>query len=571
MTTGREGDDPGERSGTAGRAIAQRRVRALANRPWRRIAIVALVSLGLGWAVSGDLLYDSMIGLDASHFPAGEWIQKTFAPGARHAVGGIVLAAAFLLLLGVAGFWLGRPRPGAGSGTHPGRRRFLIGSFAGSATFLAGLAGALGHALLGLGKRGDGWLGVQARVSSNEGVVKTHPTWQESWRGARVEAYARLGRTGWRISDTVLGAGRLRLDDWQLVRAALERGINYVDTAPDYSAEGSERAVGRALEGYPRDQVFLATKFCTSIGHLPVGTSVARYKQAVEGSLRRMGTDYVDLVHIHSCDEVERLMDENVHEAFDQLKAEGKARFLGVSTHTPRLVDVAERAIGSGRFDVMMLAYHHGIWPEIGALIERAHREQDMGIVAMKTLKGARHRNLSEFHDANTYAQAALKWVHANPAVSCAVISFFERQHLDEYLSASGAVLTPADVSILERYDRAIVGSYCAPHCGACLPSCPEDVPIHDVLRHRMYFEDYHDERNAMDLYARLEVDAAACLGCDAPCLGSCPIGIAIPERTRGAHALLSSPPRPAKRPVAGAGMPPAPRDGPAVSDQSLA
>ena len=65
-----------------------------------------------------------------------------------------------------------------------------------------------------------------------------------------------------------------------------------------------------------------------------------------------------------------------------------RARFLGVSTHTPRLVQVANQAIDSGLFDVMMLAYHHGIWSKLNEIILRAHQEQDMGIVAMKTLKG---------------------------------------------------------------------------------------------------------------------------------------------------------------------------------------
>ena len=130
--------------------------------------------------------------------------------------------------------------------------------------------------------------------------------------------------------------------------------------------------------------------------------------------------------------------------------------------------------------------------------------------------------------------------MHSNPKVSCAVISFFEQQHLDEYLYASGRSLSNVDVATLQSYDRAILGSYCAPHCGACLSSCPEEVPIHDVLRHRMYFEDYHDERNAMELYSKLEVNAEACAGCSAPCLGSCPLGIPIPEKTKGAHQLLS-------------------------------
>ena len=149
--------------------------------------------------------------------------------------------------------------------------------------------------------------------------------------------------------------------------------------------------MGRAIKGV-RDKLFIATKFCTPVGHLPAGTPVAEYKAVVEGSLKRLGTDYVDLVHIHSCNEIARLMDENVHEAFDRLKQDGKVRFLGFSSHTPNLEEVANVSIDSGRFDVMMLAYHHGIWPNQMEIIARARRDQDMGIIAMKTLKGAPSR-----------------------------------------------------------------------------------------------------------------------------------------------------------------------------------
>ncbi len=509
----------------------------------RKIGIVAIVAALAGYAISGNFLYRAVIGLDASAFPAGDWIQRTFAPDMSNAVGGVFLGLLTLGLIPIVAIVIVLLARDRGEGpAEPGRRRFLEAAAVGSSALVAGLVGAFANALFGIGKKGGGWWAINNGISSDEGVVKTNPIWEDAWKSARVEGYGRLGRTGWRVSDTVLGAGRLRGDEaWKIVTAALDRGVNYIDTAPDYSTAGSERVVGRALRDFPRDQVFLATKFCTPIGHLPAGTPVARYKEVIHDSLRRLGTDYVDLVHIHSCDEVGRLMDENVHEAFDQLKAEGKARFLGVSTHTPRLVEVANTAIDSGRFDVMMLAYHHGIWPQLGQIIDRAHDEQDMGIVAMKTLKGAKHRNLEGYRDGNTYAQAALKWVHENPNVSCAVISFFEMQHVDEYLYASGKTLSSEDVAILERYDRAIVGSYCAPHCGACLESCPEGVPIHDVLRHRMYFEDYRSEKDAMSLYANLEVDASACAGCSAPCLGSCPLGIPIPDRMKGAHELLST------------------------------
>ena len=89
-------------------------------------------------------------------------------------------------------------------------------------------------------------------------------------------------------------------------------------------------------------------------------------------------------------------MDENVHEAVDRLREQGKVRHMGVSTHTPNLAEVANAAIDSGRFDVMMLAYHHGAWPTQLDIIERA-AQKGIGIVAMKTLKGAKHNGLADF------------------------------------------------------------------------------------------------------------------------------------------------------------------------------
>jgi predicted aldo/keto reductase-like oxidoreductase len=189
----------------------------------------------------------------------------------------------------------------------------------------------------------------------------------------------------------------------------------------------------------------------------------------------------------------------------------------------------------------MMVAYHHGLWSPLPSLIERARREQDMGVVAMKTLKGAKHHGLAGFReDADAYSQAALRWALSNPDISCAVISFYELQHVDEYLAASGGQLGADDLAVLERYDQQIFGSYCAPHCGACLDRCPEKLAIHDVLRYRMYSEDYGWHREGSRLYAQLERNASVCTSCSAPCLGSCPVGVPIPERTRDAHRILT-------------------------------
>jgi hypothetical protein len=515
----------------------------------RTVVIGCLVfAIIAGYFVVGHYLYKVPIGLNQSGFIAGELlhdIATAIQPGAMNAMSGIVLLGLSVLAIGAIGFFVTRSavRKRVAS-VDPDRRSFLTGAGAGAGVALGSitLAGATAamRGFFGVGVSGNGWADVGKHINDKD-IAFTHPEWKDSWKGATIQNHRRFGRTEWNVSDIVLGTGRIKDENGERVaRAAIERGINYIDTSPDYSAAGSEQAVGKAIQGH-RDKLFIATKFCTPLGHLAPGTSVEHYKQAVEASLQRLGTDYVDLCHIHSVDSVERLMDENVHEAFDQLKQEGKVRFMGFSTHTPNLVEVANTGIDSGRFDVMMLAYHHGIWAPLAGIIARARAEQDMGVVAMKTLKGAKHQGLADFRDeADSYTQAALKWALSNPDVSCAVISFFEQQHVDEYLFASGRPVSIADRKILEKYDRQILGSYCAPHCGECLDSCPEGLPIHDVLRHRMYFEDYGWEKEGMRLYSKLEKNAAACASCSAPCLGSCPTGIPISERMTGAHELLT-------------------------------
>ncbi|RIK98337.1 MAG: hypothetical protein DCC71_21035 [Proteobacteria bacterium] len=504
------------------------------------------LAAAVGFWIAGPVLYRTFIGLDASAFPGGallEAVGRRLIPGAAFSTAGLLLAIVCVLpVAALAFFWV---RGARRAQTDRSRRTFLTGAASGAGAALvaggAGIGVAFGRALLGWGNEGRGWRGPAGEIFGGD-VVETHPAWREEWKGARVRAYRRLGRTGVEVSDISLGTGAIGRENGEaIVREALARGVTYLDTSPDYSGSGSEQAIGRALRGQDRSRLFIATKFCNPAGHLPTGTPVAQYKEAIEASLGRLGTDYVDLVHVHSCDEIDRLMDPNLHEAFDRLKEEGKARFLGFSSHTPNLEQVAAKAIESNRFDVMMLAYHHGIWPALGELIGRARRERDMGIVAMKTLKGAKHHGLAGFREqAPAYSQAAFKWTLSNPDVACLVVSFFEPQHVDEYLYASGAPMTSRDHALLREYDAQIAGTYCPPHCGACLDSCSEGVAIHDVLRFRMYFEDYGWEKRAMQQYAQLGKNASACLGCAAPCTGSCPVGISIQPRMLDSHELLS-------------------------------
>jgi hypothetical protein len=495
------------------------------------------LGLLLAYTLGGDLLHDLVEGGQRSILP----LWKLWTPLAALLV---AVAASFTRVRrpvceqcdAVAPAWLLAPltRERSTDAIAGSTRRSFLRALGASGTAL----GAAVAGLLTAVARNRGWLPVANDFFLTE-VEKTAPHPRPEWHGAHITSYRRLGRTNAMVSDISLGSGNI--NDVEVARAALDHGITYFDTAPDYSDTHSERVLGEAMKGR-RDKLFLATKFCVADGHLPNDTPVPKIIEAVEASLHRLQTDHVDLIHVHSCDRVERLLAPNIHEAFDRLKEQGKVRFLGVSTHTPNLEAVANAAIDSGRFDVMMLAYHFGMWPSFGHILEKA-KAHDVGIVAMKTLKGAKHVNLANFRDeASAYSQAAFRWVLSNPNVSCLVVSFSKPQHIDEYIYASGTALRPTDVALLHRYDELTAGDYCQPHCGACLDSCTYELPINDILRYRMYFKDYGWEKEGMRLYAKLERSAAACVGCGAPCANTCPIGVPIQEKMLDAHRVLSLP-----------------------------
>ena len=410
--------------------------------------------------------------------------------------------------------------------THdPDRRRFLRST-------ALGIAGGGSALAAGCEYRTQLFL---LRDAETEAEVKS-----PDWQGSRVRAYRPLGKTGVAMSDISFGTSGL--DDVSVVKRALERGVNYFDTSPDYSRAGSERVLGEGIKGHPRDQLFIASKFCTPDGHLGDDVSPQQVIAAVEGSLGRLGTDYLDLAHVHACDSVERLMNPAIHEAAERLKEQGKLRFVGVSSHTPHLETVMRHAVDSGRFDVIMVAYNFENWPDLTSIFHDAH-ERGVGVVAMKTLKGARHTVLSEFtpSERESFSQAAFAWVLSNPDVSGLVVSINSLAQIDEYLGASGRPATDADVALLERYDQLASRDYCRPGCGACLSSCPDGVPIDDVLRFAMYDETYRQQRLAMAEYARLPaaVDAGRCTTCSAPCEAACPFEIPIGAKLRAAHERL--------------------------------
>src|SRR5690606_8090423 len=137
------------------------------------------------------------------------------------------------------------------------RRRFLAGAAATTGGVLAGGAASV------LAIRG--WVTTTGPALQQD-VPQTDPNPRDAWKGSRIQSYRRLGRTDFEVSDISLGSGRIKGEVGEkIAREAIERGVNYFDTAPDYSEAGSELALGRAMKGH-RDKMFVATKFCTPEG-----------------------------------------------------------------------------------------------------------------------------------------------------------------------------------------------------------------------------------------------------------------------------------------------------------------
>jgi hypothetical protein len=372
--------------------------------------------------------------------------------------------------------------------------------------------------------------------------------------GARVERYALLGRTGMRVSDISFGGSRLGAGEGDTVRHALDRGINYFDTADSYRGGDSETTLGEVLHGR-RDRVYIASKTHTSPAE-----GRDSMMRSLEGSLRRLRTDYVDVYFNHAVNDVARLRNPEWREFTARARQQGKIRFVGMSGHAGRLIECLDYALDADSVDVILVAYNFGQdpafyqqftrafdfiarQPELPRVLRKA-RAKNVGVIGMKALMGARLNDMRPFERGGaTFAQAAFRWVLSDRNVDAVIISMTSREGIDEYLGASGWRSAAAeDLPLLRRYARMNGASHCRLGCAECLTACPRGVAIGEVLRARMYAVDYGDLALARSEYARLPAGAAPCLSCSAqPCRGACPHDLPLERLLAPTHRLLTS------------------------------
>jgi aryl-alcohol dehydrogenase-like predicted oxidoreductase len=308
--------------------------------------------------------------------------------------------------------------------------------------------------------------------------------------------YRLLGRTGLRVSD--LGLGTMMFGAWgnqdhdecvTIIDRALDAGINLVDTADVYAFGETEEIVGRALKG-KRDQVVLATKFWNGMGEGPNERGASRrwIMQAVEASLRRLDTDWIDLYQVHRPDfDVE--MDELV-DALSDLVHQGKIRYWGTSTWPSELI--VEGQWAAQRRSAVRAVCEQPPYSIFARGVEAAAlptcRRHGIGVVVWSPLnggwltgkyrkgqpiptnaRGSTHPDHFAMTDAKVDAveqlvkvadelgvsmtHMALAWVREHPAVACALIGPKTLPQVDDLL-AVGELRLPAWA--LDRIDEIV-------------------------------------------------------------------------------------------------------------------
>jgi aryl-alcohol dehydrogenase (NADP+) len=313
--------------------------------------------------------------------------------------------------------------------------------------------------------------------------------------------YLNLGKTGVKVSRLCLGCmtyGAKRWRDWVLeeeesrpfLRRALELGINFFDTADVYSLGRSEEILGRALKdfGPGRDKVVIATKVFGVMGDDPNqrGLSRKHIRHSIDDSLRRLGTDYVDLYQIHRFDPSTPV--EETLEALTDVVRAGKALYVGASSmyawQFSRMLHVAERH-GYSRFVTMQNHYNLVYREEEREMIPLC-RKEGIGLLPWSPLargfltrrppgegygETARARTDDFAHKlyfrpgdstvaekvaevaANRgvpMAQVALAWILRQPGVTAPIIGASRMEHLEDAVKALEVQLTPEEREAVE-------------------------------------------------------------------------------------------------------------------------
>lgn len=321
----------------------------------------------------------------------------------------------------------------------------------------------------------------------------------------------RLGRTNLGVS--AIGFGGIPIqkvgekEAVYIVQTAIGLGINFFDTSNDSTYGDSELKIGRGVANH-RDKVVIATK-----------TKRLQYNDvqaSIENSLRRMGTDFIDVYMFHNVKNISHLSKDGAIDAVLRAQEQGKIRFIGMSSHDDHII---EAAINHGLFDVVEYIFNP---VRQSHDVVRLAQANDIGFVAMKPLAGG---NILR-------ADLSLRWILEHP-ISSAIPGVSSMEELQRNASV-GRDYMPLDTGEQRELESIVVnlkGQICLA-CGYCLP-CRDGIQIPTILYLYNYATKMGLDQQALARFKNeVKVNPADCTKCG-ECEPKCPEGIAIRDRLK--------------------------------------
>jgi aryl-alcohol dehydrogenase-like predicted oxidoreductase len=283
----------------------------------------------------------------------------------------------------------------------------------------------------------------------------------------------RFGRTGLAVTPIGLGgypfAGVNRARGWDpyspegrasvlaTIHTALDRGINYIDTAPAYGDGHSETLIGEVMKTR-RDECVLATK----VGWRSLDRSDVI--ESVHASLRRLRTEHVDVIQFHggiyTDEDYRHIVEEGPLDALRTLREQGKVRFVGLTTEEPYS---CLRLLATGEFDVAQLAYNL-IYQGASLHALRETQKRDLGVVSMRAMTSGIFQRLTralapQWDQAHDSFEVCLKFVLADPRVHVANVGMRWPDEVERNVALVESFQPPIDVAGLPRLTAGIYRS----------------------------------------------------------------------------------------------------------------
>ena len=359
-----------------------------------------------------------------------------------------------------------------------------------------------------------------------------------------------LGKTGVKVPSLSLGTLRVDTENQILLRRTIQSGINYWDTAYNYSGGNSELGIGKFLSKNPdvRKKLFLVTKASGA-------RTVPDIEKRLQTSLKRMKTDYIDLYYApHGLSDPAQLTDE-LKQWAEGAKKRKLIRYFGFSTHsnTAKCLTAASKL---DWIDAIMTRYSFRDIQnaEMQAAMDACYKAK-IGLVAMKTVGRTSRRRGSQETEADaekkltehllqkgfTREQAAIKLVLEDKRISSACVGMQTIPILNANVAASldKTKLTRADRKVLREYAAATCSGYCAGCAEICDAALPDLPYTSDIMRYLMYYNSYGDTDTARELFAQIPADVRSRLLstdysiAEARCPQHMPIGKLVAEAVR--------------------------------------